>query len=127
VRAARPEGANVTDDAKTKFGKAVAAILGAGLLLAYCSAEETVPPPASPLQQRLGQISRGEDPGPSSYRTGAICEDGTRSSATGSGACSRHGGVARWRYSDGSTEADVDEGPPPYDYGEDGFDMVGGR
>ena len=32
----------------------------------------------------------------STYRTGAICADGWRSSATGSGACSWHGGVARW-------------------------------
>jgi micrococcal nuclease len=29
-------------------------------------------------------------------RTGAICSDGWRSSATGSGACSHHGGVAQW-------------------------------
>ncbi len=35
---------------------------------------------------------------PSGYyqRTGAICEDGTYSSATGSGACSWHGGVQEW-------------------------------
>ena len=35
---------------------------------------------------------------PSGYhqRTGAICEDGTYSSATGSGACSWHGGVKEW-------------------------------
>lgn len=31
-------------------------------------------------------------------RTGATCEDGTHSTATGSGACSRHGGVATWIY-----------------------------
>jgi hypothetical protein len=29
-------------------------------------------------------------------RIGAICNDGTRSSATGSGACSHHGGVKEW-------------------------------
>ena len=29
-------------------------------------------------------------------RTGAICRDGTYSSATGSGACSHHGGVDHW-------------------------------
>lgn len=29
-------------------------------------------------------------------RTGAICLDGWRSSATGSGACSHHGGVSHW-------------------------------
>lgn len=36
------------------------------------------------------------------YRVGAICADGTQSGATGSGACSRHGGVSCWLYSDGS-------------------------
>ncbi len=30
-------------------------------------------------------------------RVGAVCKDGTLSSATGRGACSHHGGVARWR------------------------------
>ncbi len=29
-------------------------------------------------------------------RVGAICNDGTRSNATGSGACSHHGGVREW-------------------------------
>jgi hypothetical protein len=33
------------------------------------------------------------------YRIGAICCDGTRSSATGKGACSHHGGVCQWLYS----------------------------
>lgn len=33
------------------------------------------------------------------YRIGAICCDGTRSSATGRGACSHHGGVCEWLYS----------------------------
>lgn len=32
----------------------------------------------------------------SSTRTGAICKDGSRSSATGKGACSHHGGVSYW-------------------------------
>ncbi|PIB38296.1 DUF3761 domain-containing protein [Maribacter sp. 4G9] len=32
----------------------------------------------------------------SKRRVGAICRDGTRSSATGRGACSHHGGVSRW-------------------------------
>lgn len=31
-------------------------------------------------------------------RVGAICNDGSRSSATGRGACSWHGGVAEWLY-----------------------------
>ena len=29
---------------------------------------------------------------------GAVCKDGTRSTATGSGACSYHGGVSYWIY-----------------------------
>mgnify|MGYP006879035078 CR=1 FL=1 len=29
-------------------------------------------------------------------RVGAVCEDGSRSSATGRGACSWHGGVDYW-------------------------------
>jgi hypothetical protein len=36
------------------------------------------------------------------HRVGATCSDGTSSSATGSGACSHHGGVACWQYSDGT-------------------------
>ena len=31
-------------------------------------------------------------------RVGALCHDGTTSSATGRGACSWHGGVAEWLY-----------------------------
>ncbi len=34
----------------------------------------------------------------SGVRVGAICKDGTRSTATGSGACSQHGGVSEWLY-----------------------------
>ena len=33
-------------------------------------------------------------------RTGAVCRDGSESSATGSGACSHHGGVDHWIMSD---------------------------
>jgi hypothetical protein len=36
------------------------------------------------------------------HRVGAICKDGTTSTATGSGACSHHGGVSCWQYSDGT-------------------------
>lgn len=35
---------------------------------------------------------------PTGVRVGAICRDGTSSSATGSGACSHHGGVDHWLY-----------------------------
>ena len=36
------------------------------------------------------------------HRIGAICNDKTTSKATGSGACSHHGGVSCWQYSDGT-------------------------
>lgn len=36
------------------------------------------------------------------HRVGAVCNDGTTSKATGSGACSHHGGVSCWQYSDGT-------------------------
>lgn len=40
-----------------------------------------------------------EDEGdcPPSDRIGAVCKDGTSSTATGSGACSHHGGVDYWK------------------------------
>jgi uncharacterized Ntn-hydrolase superfamily protein len=38
----------------------------------------------------------------SRHRIGATCKDGTNSTATGSGACSHHGGVSCWQYSDGT-------------------------
>ena len=34
----------------------------------------------------------------SGSRTGAVCKDGTTTNATGSGACSHHGGVDHWLY-----------------------------
>jgi hypothetical protein len=36
------------------------------------------------------------------HRIGAVCNDGTQSTATGSGACSHHQGVKCWKYSDGT-------------------------
>ena len=35
---------------------------------------------------------------PEQIRIGAVCKDGTSSTATGSGACSGHGGVNYWIY-----------------------------
>jgi len=35
---------------------------------------------------------------PTGVRTGAVCNDGSASTATGSGACSGHGGVSYWLY-----------------------------
>ena len=47
-------------------------------------------------------LSRTVSTPPTRYRIGAVCRDGTLSNATGSGACSSHGGVSCWRYSDGT-------------------------
>jgi len=44
-------------------------------------------------------------PPQSGTRIGATCNDGSSSNATGSGACSSHGGVRCWKYSDGSCRA----------------------
>jgi hypothetical protein len=48
----------------------------------------------------LGLTSHGQ-PG---ARYGAICRDGWRSTATGSGACSHHGGVDHWLVYDQATQ-----------------------
>lgn len=48
---------------------------------------------------RAKSVKRGKAVWESSrYRVGAVCKDGSRSSATGRGACSWHGGVSRWLY-----------------------------
>jgi hypothetical protein len=47
----------------------------------------------------FGVASRAEAP---RHRVGALCNDKTNSSATGRGACSHHGGVSCWQYSDGT-------------------------
>ena len=44
------------------------------------------------------QYYRGDHPIYSSARSGAVCNDGWQSNATGSGACSHHGGVAYWTH-----------------------------
>jgi hypothetical protein len=48
---------------------------------------DTVPPPADTPTQQAARV-----------RVGALCNDGTHSTATG-GACSSHGGVKCWKYS----------------------------
>ena len=49
---------------------------------------------------------------PGGVRIGAICRDGWHSSATGSGACSQHGGVDHWLYAEaGPSEAGAQAGP----------------
>ncbi len=57
------------------------------------TAEPTPEPTAEPEPE-----PEEEDSEP--VRTGAVCRDGSESSATGSGACSHHGGVDHWIMSD---------------------------
>lgn len=52
------------------------------------------PPTPTPVPQPIAQPA----PSSSGGRTGAVCRDGTTSSATGRGACSHHGGVDHWLY-----------------------------
>jgi hypothetical protein len=62
------------------------------------------PLPTSTLSASGGGGGGGSGGGGSSgrVRTGALCNDGTTSGATGRGACSHHNGVKCWYYSDGS-------------------------
>lgn len=50
-------------------------------------------PTATPAPRTLAPATQN-----SGVRIGAICRDGTRSNATGRGACSHHGGVSYWLY-----------------------------
>ncbi len=70
--------------------------------------QEPNPRSLSPKKEREYKPSKNERP--KSERIGCICMDGSFSSATGRGACSGHGGVARWIY-----EGDDPVGPesPP--------------
>lgn len=63
------------------------------LLASSCSGSSS---PSSPTSPTIAT------PSTSRTRVGANCVDGTTSDATGSGACSSHGGVSCWRYPDGS-------------------------
>lgn len=64
----------------------------------------------SPKDEAIGTVKLGARPTAPSYlrtnfpkeRYGATCRDGSHSSATGSGACSHHHGVAIWLYTDSS-------------------------
>ena len=61
------------------------------------SAPTLAPPSVSPPPAPPPAPNPPSEP-PSGRRIGAICRDGTRSSATGRGACSHHGGVREWIY-----------------------------
>jgi hypothetical protein len=74
------------------------------LSVARGSALPAPPPPSPPPTPNPPPIPN-PPPAPSGYRVGARCRDNTTSTATGSGACSHHGGVACWRYNDGTCRA----------------------
>lgn len=59
-------------------------------------APKPAPKPAAP--KPAPKPSAPASPAPSQGRTGAICKDGWKSTATGRGACSHHGGVDHWLY-----------------------------
>lgn len=58
--------------------------------------QPTAAPTAAPTQQPT--VAPTATATPASARTGAVCNDGTSTTATGGGACSGHGGVAYWLY-----------------------------
>lgn len=66
---------------------------------------DTPPPPAAAIvaDTPTPEPQPTELPAASS-RVGARCVDGTTSTATGSGACSHHGGVSCWLMSDGTCQ-----------------------
>jgi len=51
--------------------------------------------PLSSCSDKSDPPTQSSSPG---VRIGAVCKDGTTSTATGSGACSSHGGVDHWIY-----------------------------
>lgn len=57
-----------------------------------------VVPVVTPAPSSSTSSSSAQNSQSTSQRTGAICRDGSLSSATGRGACSHHGGVAHWTY-----------------------------
>jgi hypothetical protein len=62
----------------------------------------TLTPSKTPLPTNTRVAYPTQAPSTGRVRTGALCNDNTTSSATGRGACSHHGGVKCWYYSDGS-------------------------
>jgi hypothetical protein len=60
------------------------------------------PRPPVQLTSTQAQVIRPTETQGARVRVGALCVDGTSSTATGSGACSHHGGVKCWKYSDGT-------------------------
>lgn len=77
--------------AVTEYALAARITLPTAIVAPTSTARPTARPRPTAEPQRLA-------PSGGTVRIGAICRDGTRSSATGRGACSHHGGVAQWLY-----------------------------
>jgi hypothetical protein len=80
----------------------MAAVLVAAAFVGTAITADPEENPGSPPTTRPTAELLPFDELPVPVRIGAICSDGWRSSATGSGACSHHGGVARWVLDDGT-------------------------
>lgn len=82
----------------------VLAVNMTGLLTAQSSGNATVTALCDGLlaSDQIAVMSTVSTPTDPTFRVGATCNDGWVSTATGSGACSDHGGVACWRYNDGT-------------------------
>jgi hypothetical protein len=66
-------------------------------------AQTTEPPITTPIT--VPSADEGEaQASPGAALIGAVCQDGTETSATGRLACSHHGGVKCWKYADGTCE-----------------------
>lgn len=68
----------------------IALLLSSCVISFSCSKEDSKSPASS------SSNSSSDCQTDASKRRGAVCKDGTTSTATGSGACSGHGGVNYW-------------------------------
>src|SRR6266567_3587253 len=92
---------------KNKFNCIVALCFAMAALCALAQTEimTPVPEPTFPTPPAEASPPPAEASPPVAeqpHRIGAICNDGTESTAMGRGACSHHGGVRCWKYSDGT-------------------------
>jgi hypothetical protein len=76
-------------------GSILLGLLNAEVVQATGASTPTLAPPPAPAPAPPPAPTPAP---PSGQRIGAICNDGTRSTATGRGACSHHGGVREWIY-----------------------------
>lgn len=86
LRTAAAIAGNMEDNMKRILVISIFAVM---MLFPACAgADEALSAPVSETTSTTGDCPNG--------RAGAKCKDGTNSTATGSGACSSHGGVSYW-------------------------------